>query len=431
VYFSHNAVRNAAFLAIAVCLGTAGCSSARSTSNLMQQLPNVAHGTSASEQVVYSFAGGSDGALPQTNLISIDGELYGTTSFGGGACAVRLGCGTLFKVSSSGQEIVLHAFTGTDGEQPNGPLVDIDDHLIGTTLLGGGSACRFYPPKHMVGCGTIFDLSASGKLQTLYRFQGGAQGAYPTSQLTAGAGALYGVGAGGGSGACSYDRKDPGCGVVFKMSDGRVTVVYAFKGGSDGYAPSGGLVYRNGDFYGTTTSSDVCYYICGTVFAMSPAGKKTVLHTFAEPNDGSEPTSSLVFMNGILYGATVSGGSYGCGLDAPIPCGTVFEVTPSGQEKVLYRFTGGADGAFPNQLLALNGNLYGTTEMGGGCPGVTGDGTVFKLTPSGEETTLHQFCGGADGATPYSGLIYANGALYGTTGGGGAHNAGTVYEITL
>jgi uncharacterized repeat protein (TIGR03803 family) len=426
VRFSHNAVRNAVSLAVAVCLGTAGCSGPRSTSNLMQQLPNVAHSSPAVEHVVYSFAGGGDGASPFASLISIGGEFYGTTSFGGDACAVRLGCGTVFKVNSSGQEMVLHAFTGTDGEQPNGSLIDVDGHLLGTTVLGGGTACRYYPPKHMAGCGTLFKVSTSGQFRTLYRFPGGAQGAFPTSQLTAGADALYGVGSSGGPAPCT------GCGEVFKMSDGKVSVVYAFKGGRDGYTPDGGLVYHNGDFYGTTSfSGNPCYNTCGTVFKLSPAGKKTVVHTFTKSQDGSQPTSTLTFMNGILYGTTPGGGAYACGIDTPLPCGTVFEVTPSGQEKVLHRFNGG-DGEFPNQLLALDGNLYGTTEgRGNGCPGALGDGTVFKLTPSGQETTLHQFCGGADGATPHSALIYANGALYGTTYGGGAHNAGTVYEITL
>jgi uncharacterized repeat protein (TIGR03803 family) len=181
-----------------------------------------------------------------------------------------------------------------------------------------------------------------------------------------------------------------------------------------------------GNLYGTTNGggdSNGCGYGgCGTVFEVKPNGTETVLHSFTHSPDGAFPKASVVFdAQGNLYGTTALGGAYNQG--------TVFEVTPSGSETVLYSFTGKADGGTPESGLVFDahGNLYGTTWGGGDFS----DGTVFKLSPAGVETVLHSFTDGLDGGAPVVGMIFdAQGNLYGTTSQGGAYNQGTVFKLT-
>ena len=183
--------------------------------------------------------------------------------------------------------------------------------------------------------------------------------------------------------------------------------------------------------------------VLGLVVAVPPAQGQTetvktsrekILQSF-NGTDGSYPYATLVFdKEGNLYGTTYEGGAYGAG--------TVFELvkthTTAYTEKVLYSFTGGADGGYPNDgatdggwalVLDKSGNLYGTTAFGGACGGV--EGTAFEVTPSGSETVLHSFCGGSDGYLVVSGLILdAKGNLYGTTWVGGLYDGGIVFELT-
>ena len=158
-----------------------------------------------------------------------------------------------------------------------------------------------------------------------------------------------------------------------------------------------------------------------------------MLYRFTGGLDGANPAAGLIAdAAGNLYGTTQRGGGFNSCSD----CGTVFKVTPSGTETVLYRFTGLRDGKNPavGLIADASGNLYGTTFAGGssGCCG-----TVFKLTPSGNLTVLWRFTGGNDGANPAAGLIAdAAGNLYGTTHSGGAgtscvQGCGTVFELTL
>ena len=202
----------------------------------------------------------------------------------------------------------------------------------------------------------------------------------------------------------------------------------------DAGTPSGGLLMLKGHFYGTTSSggSYRCYFSggCGTVFEVTPAGTETILHRFrGSPNDGAIPGGRLVALNGNLYGVTFSGGKNNCGLTYYLPCGTVFAVTLSGKERIVYNFKGGADGAFPSGIIAAGGNLYGTTPNGGAGCGL-GCGTVFKMTPSGQKTILYKFAGPPDGSVPESAPIDAGGTLYGTSEVGGTHGDGTVYAVT-
>ena len=205
-----------------------------------------------------------------------------------------------------------------------------------------------------------------------------------------------------------------------------------------------GLIEVNGTLYGTTSSGG--YYGstcgtrgsgCGTVFSITPGGKESVLHRFLKgSNDGAYPIGQLVNVNGTLYGTTETGGT-GCSTSFyNAGCGTVFSITPSGSESVLYKFGGAPnDGEWPtSDLIYVSGMMYGTTSAGG----TTGGGTVFSITPSGTETVLYSF-GGCyyDGRNPYAGVIDVNGTLYGTTESGGIcfssgrGNYGTIYSITL
>ncbi|MCX8515148.1 MAG: hypothetical protein ORN24_06225 [Burkholderiales bacterium] len=248
----------------------------------------------------------------------------------------------------------------------------------------------------------------------------------PDASLVQGAdGDLYGTTTGGGSSSFC----DGGCGTVFKITpQGAKTILYNFQGGSDGTVPDAGLIQgQDGNFYGaTTTGGDVnCNdgLGCGTIFKITPQGQETVLYSFHWKTDGAFPLSTLIYGNdGNLYGTTEWGGNKNLG--------NVFKITTQGQETVLYSFQIGGDGSNPEGSLVQDsdGNLYGTTVTGGD----SGNGVVFKITPQGQETILHKFeQNQTDGVSPRSGLIQGmDGAFYGTTFGGGKDNSGVVFKIT-
>jgi uncharacterized repeat protein (TIGR03803 family) len=188
-----------------------------------------------------------------------------------------------------------------------------------------------------------------------------------------------------------------------------------------------------GNLYGTTIYGGA--YGGGTVFQITPNGTEIVLHSFFQEQDGyaTDPAPGLILdAQGNLYGTTMYGGPYRCGNGGIYTCGTVYEVSQAGEEKVLYAFKGGTDGFFPagSLLLDTKGNLYGTTWYGG----EFGYGTVFKLNragSAGKEKILYSFTGGADGGSPITNVIQdAKGNLYGTTSGGGEYGQGTVFKST-
>jgi uncharacterized repeat protein (TIGR03803 family) len=310
----------------------------------------------------------------------------------------------------------------SDGQRPLGDLIaDSAGNLYGTTAFGG-----------VYGHGTVFEVSADGTETLLHSFAGApTDGRYPGAGLTRDAGGnLYGTTENDGPG---------GAGTVFEVSAaGTETVLYSFTGQKDGAFPSGNLLLDpRGNLYGTTSSAGTDGN--GTLFKLSSSDKIVELHTFAgPPDDGAMPESGLVRDNaGNLYGTTAEGGLYDF-------FGTVFRLSESGRETVLYNF-GGSDGSGPlaNLLRDNAGNLYGTTVAGGMsgvCGPLFGCGTVFKLSPSGEETVLYSFTGGADGAAPYSDLVMdPKGNLYGTTIAGGSltcqqeeeyQGCGVVFEVT-
>jgi uncharacterized repeat protein (TIGR03803 family) len=307
-----------------------------------------------------------DGAFPFNGALvqATNGDLYGTTA-GVGAN----GHGTVFKITPSGTLTTLYGFGSqtTDGYGANAGLVQATNgYLYGTTTLGGAG-------PYGSGGGTVFKITPSGTLTTLYSF-------------------------------CTQY----GC--------------------PDGDQPNAGLVQAtNGYLYGTTEFGGAGPYGSGggTVFKITPSGTLTTLYSFCLQSgcpDGELPLSGLVQgTNGYLYGTTAAGGANG-------NLGTVFKITPSGTLTTVYSFcsqSGCADGDDPvaGLVQATDGNFYGTTDYGGAGKYGSG-GTVFKITPSGKLTTLYSFCSQSrctDGEYPYAALVQAtNGDFYGTTYVGGA-----------
>jgi uncharacterized repeat protein (TIGR03803 family) len=274
------------------------------------------------EAVLYSFGGGSDGALPQGDLIfDQPGNIYGTTTEGGIVSCGRSGCGVVYKLApANGQwtESILHRFTGgSDGGSPYGGVIsDKSGNLLGTTAAGGA-----------YGYGTVYELRPSGSGWTenvLFSFSGGTDGFEPLSGLIFdGSGNLYGSTSGGGSG---------GGGTVFMLSPSNGTWTFTLLYSFTGYAgPYGSLVMdASGNLYGTTFDDGA--FKLGSAFKLSPGSNGwtyTSLYDFTGTSDGAEPISNLVFdASGNLYGTTWLGGvNYGCTAYGP-GCGVVFEVTP-------------------------------------------------------------------------------------------------------
>jgi uncharacterized repeat protein (TIGR03803 family) len=272
-------------------------------------------------------------------------------------------------------------------------------------------------------------ITPAASYNQLFRFHPPKDGAHPAARLLDVNGTLYGTTARGG---LSHH------GTVYRISSGGVQkVLYRFRGGSDGSAPQSGLIDVNGTLYGTTLygGRSGCSYSrgCGTVYSISTSGTEKVLYAFEGGSDGANPYAGLIDVKGMLYGTTSGGGGYSeCITRYSDGCGTVFTITTSGHETVLHRFLGGSDGAFPNaDLIDVNGVLYGSTANGGR----VGAGTVYSITPAGAEKVLHAFQRSPDGYAPV-GLINVKGTLYGTTVYGGVYGSctgigcGIVYTIS-
>lgn len=370
-------------------------------------MPSVVQPAHAqTETVLYSFQPQPDGNIPRASLtMDTKGNLYGTTYQGGAN-----GVGTVFEVTSAGEESVLYSFgTGSaDGTYPEGALILYKGDLYGTTYGGGGVS-----GPYCSSCGTVFKLSPE-----------------PKNRCASGTNT--------GNGWCE-------------------TVLYSFGSGlADGFGSTAGLIKdKEGNLYGTTQYGGES--VAGTVFELSPEPAdgcptgsytgngwcETVLYAFSgEPPDGQNPLGGVIMdKNGNLYGTTGYGGS------STTPGGTVFKLTPEPAggcaagsntgngwcETILYNFgsqTG--DGALPYGGVVLDGkgNLYGTTSRA--LPGAEGGGTAFEVTPTGEETVLWTFALiEYDGCTPFAGVIRdSKGNLYGTTYLCGRYGLGTVFELS-
>jgi uncharacterized repeat protein (TIGR03803 family) len=321
----------------------------------------------------------------------------------------------------------LDSFGSRPPDDPSGLIQATGGNLYGTTFNGGAN-----------GSGTVFRITPSGMLTTLYSFcplSGCLDGGGPYAGLVqATNGDLYGT-------TCCYGPHGAGtAGTIFKITpSGTLTTLHSFcsqTGCPDGAGPYGALVQAtNGDLYGTTSQSGA--YGGGTVFKITPSGTLTTLHSFCSQTgcpDGSPPTGLVQAASGDFYGTTMYGGASGLG--------TIFRITPSGTLATLYSFvcsqSACPDGTEPSAGLvqATDGNLYGTANGG-----ANAGGTIFKITPSGTLTTLYSFCfqtGCTDGAYPSAGLVQAtNGNFYGTTSEGGIGGActgggcGTVFRLSV
>lgn len=368
----------------------------------------------------------SAGATPWGELAEgADGHLYGMTSEGGTAWG-----GTIFKMSPAGAVTKLVDFTSNGptnkGNLPYGSLMRASDgHFYGCTSRGG-----------VLGYGTVFRLTPEGVLTTLVEFSNNGtsnRGNSPRDRLVEGPdGALYGTTYAGGL----------GFGTVFQVTTGgTLTTLVEFTnttGGSfRGHSPDAGLVLAtDGNFYGTTYSGGT--YDRGTVFRMTPAGVLTTLVDFTNyglSNKGSRPQGGLVQgPDGSLYGVTNQGGTAG----QTAGPGTVFKMTLAGALTTLVTFVDDnldPRGRYPvgGLVLAADGSFYGQTSQGGG---TSGKGTVFRVTPAGQHTTLLKFTGegvGAEsGSAPRGGLMADSTGrkLYGMTSSGGG-GAGTIFRLEI
>jgi uncharacterized repeat protein (TIGR03803 family) len=242
---------------------------------------------------LHAFTNGADGAEPSSPPIQgVDGSFYGTASScaglpPGNVCTLNGTEGSVYRITTAGVFTVLHTFTGADGINPIGPLVQADDDdFYGTTAAGGAH-----------GYGTVYKITPGGEFTSLFSFDG-ANGQYPFAGLILGTdGILYGDTTEGGSG---------GNGVVFKITNtGEFAVVHNF--GGSAFDAVGGLVQAtDGNLYGTTNFGGSG---AGAVFQLTPGGTFKVVANF-DGSDGSTPQSAVMqHTNGILYGQTCIGGS--------------------------------------------------------------------------------------------------------------------------
>lgn len=372
----------------------------------------------------------SNGVGPVAPLVQgADGNFYGTAPAGGGPNNY----GTVFKMTPSGTLTTLYTFCSqnlcADGYGPAGGLLQATDGNFYGTTQFGAN-----------GFGTVFKITPAGALTTLHAFQG-TDGAVPLAGLVQGSdGNFYGTTSNGGA----YSS-----GAIFKITpSGTLSVLYSFcahpVGGvcPDGFAPWYGPLLQgsDGNFYGTTgyggnTNQFNCSPRgCGTIFKITPGGILTTLYSFCLQSncaDGATPLAGLIqATDGNFYGTTAAGGG---GMT-----GTVFRITPAGTFTCLYGFgSGGDDGARPTGKLvqAADGNLYGTTSSGNA--NLSNSGTIFVITPAGNLTTLYDFCPPNDdpcpsGSVVIAGLVQAaDGSFYGATTTRGAYGYGTIFRLTV
>lgn len=336
---------------------------------------------------------------------------------------------------------------GCTPEYPNLLAQGRDGNLYSTTYSGGND-----------GHGVVFEITPQGAETVLYNFDI-SQSYQPPSGLTLGTDGNF-------RGTTFFDDPNGDPGTIFEITpDGNLTTLYNFSGGSDGQFPYGppvqgpggfygttgtGTTYRitqsgnfislssipssyaplllgsDGNFYGTTISGGS--YAMGTVFKMTRSGVVTIVHSF-DGNRGEQPIAPVIQADdGNLYGTTYAGGLYGTDASG----GVVFRLTPQGVLTVLHNFP---DPSYPNDgnspwagiVAATDGNLYGVTYQGG----TTNHGVMFRITPSGAYSIIRNFDGLNDGGPRANPMQHTNGKIYGMTEYGGFADCGVVYTLDL
>jgi uncharacterized repeat protein (TIGR03803 family) len=341
---------------------------------------------------------------PQDALIQgFDGALYGTAPYGG-----AYNYGTIFKVSEN-RVTTLHSFDGNDGQQVYAPLVrSLNGKFYGTTSYGGA-----------YNKGTVYETTPDGTFATIYSFcadsngQACLDGEYPgTGLVVANSGDLFGTTRYGGSASIQN-----GGGTIFRITpSGTLTTLHNFCTlgfpCTDGLEPNVPLVQAaDGQFYGSA----------GLLFAMGPAGR---FHSLGDlPSGiGIGPSALVQAPDGNLYGTTAASANSN---------GLVIRLTPGGVVTPIYNFSSQSISTANGLVVGSDGNLYGTTSTGG----PNGGGIIFKVTLSGEFTTLYNFCSAPkclDGGGPQAALVQAtNGVFYGTTPSGGTFGWGTLFSLSV
>jgi uncharacterized repeat protein (TIGR03803 family) len=413
---------------------------------------------------LYGFGASSGWGANSPLVQGLDGNFFGTTSFGGANQNAELcfeeqqsGCGTAFELTRDGRFKVIYNFCAqvncADGGAPsNGLILGADGNFYGTTDAGGANFNATVCANYVVSCpGTVFKMTPAGELTTLYNFcsqANCADGFDATSLLQARDGNFYGVTGGGGiiltDGYCTN-----GCGTVFKLTPaGKFTVLYKFCEKPkcvDGSNPIGLMQATDGNFYGMTYYGGTSYESWGTVFEITPAGRYTVLLNFCPVGaceNGQYPDAPPIQGgDGNLYGTTRGGGAHGGG--------TVFELSPGHYTRLysfcepIYQYHYCLNGFDPRWALVqgTDGNLYGTTD-GGGSPlcDYAGCGVVFEVTPGGQFTNVYTFCpkaNCADGSSPGALMQATNGLFYGVTTQGGppechfGRGCGTAFSLAI
>jgi len=387
------------------------------------------HATTYETLITFNQLNGEDAFAPP--IQGIDGNLYGTTTYGGPADA-----GIIYRMTLDGTQTVLYAFCMLngcpDGAYPAWLMQASDGNFYGTTYQGGAS-----------GVGTIFEITPNGALTTLYSFcsqTNCTDGALPQTALVQGAdGAFYGttvIGGANNEGTIFRFARDSGLATLHDFC-ARANCV-------DGAQPFIGLTLAaDKNFYGVAAlggGTSACPYPngCGTVFRFTPTGGFATLHRFCAQSgcpDGALPQGLLAKgTDGDLYGTTDGGGMNGYGTSFRLK--TKISASATGTLTKVHDFCVGScsEGGFPDAGLiqGQDGNFYGTTMVHGS----GGFGAIFMMTPEGDATALYSFTGGADGRAPAASLLQAsNGDFYGGTTEGGdfscfSQGCGVLFRLT-
>jgi uncharacterized repeat protein (TIGR03803 family) len=384
---------------LSICLNN-GC-------GVAYEIVHNSDGTWTNRTLYTFVGGPSDGAFPDGTLtFDSRGHIFGTTYYGGnGPCdqGEFSGCGTVFELVHNptggwSESVIYHFQGGTDGAWPaSNVILDAQGNLYGTTSFGGISTpcVTFTAPT---GCGTVFELSPNGSggwtESVLYSFKGGMDGVNPYAGVTFnGAGTLFGT-TGGGGFSCGQYLQGSECGTVFKLRQTPTGWVkstpYRFKGGTDGFEPDGSLVVdASGNLFGATYFGGLSSIVFGngTVFELTPNGSggwtESVLYRFTGLLDGGYPSAGVVLdAAGNVYGIAFAGGTSGQDAGG----GTAFKLTPTStgwSETTLASFQtqNGGELSYGGATLDSSGNLYGTMTHGGTstypCP--DGCGVVFEV----------------------------------------------------